>query len=85
MTITAYKWSIDRYHQLIEMGLLDDPLSQQLSPQSVELLRGEIIVMAPEGESHAYKYPGILNSRYGIALVFPGHQIFTTYYLKYEF
>lgn len=54
MTITAYKWSIDRYHQLIEMGLLDDPLSQRLSPQSVELLRGEIIVMAPEGESHAY-------------------------------
>ncbi|WP_309742329.1 Uma2 family endonuclease [Chamaesiphon sp. OTE_20_metabat_361] len=54
MTITAYKWSIDRYHQLIEMGLLDDALSQGLSQQSVELLQGEIIVMSPEGESHAY-------------------------------
>jgi Uma2 family endonuclease len=54
MTVTAYKWSIDRYHQLIEMGLLDDALSQELSQQSVELLRGEIIVVSPEGESHAY-------------------------------
>ena len=54
MTITAYKWSIDRYHQLIEMGLLDDALSPGLSQQSIELLQGEIIVMSPEGESHAY-------------------------------
>jgi Uma2 family endonuclease len=46
MTVTAYKWSIDRYHQAIKLGILDD--------QSVELLRGEIISMAPEGESHAY-------------------------------
>ena len=54
MTITAYKWSIDRYHQLIEMGLLDDVLSQGQSQQSVELLQGEIIVMPPAGASHAY-------------------------------
>jgi Uma2 family endonuclease len=46
MNITAYKWSIDRYHQAIESGILDD--------QSVELFRGEIIAMSPEGESHAY-------------------------------
>jgi Uma2 family endonuclease len=46
MTITAYKWSIDRYHQAIELGILDD--------QSVELFRGEIISMSPEGKSHAY-------------------------------
>ena len=46
MTITAYKWSIDQYHQAIELGILDD--------QSVELFRGEIISMSPEGESHAY-------------------------------
>jgi Uma2 family endonuclease len=46
MTVTAYKWSIDRYHQAIELGILDDQL--------VELFRGEIISMAPEGESHAY-------------------------------
>jgi Uma2 family endonuclease len=46
MTNTAYKWSIDRYHQIIAAGILDD--------RSVELLQGEIIVMPPEGESHAY-------------------------------
>jgi Uma2 family endonuclease len=46
MTTTAYKWSIDRYHQVVAMGILDD--------RSVELLQGEIIVMSPEGESHAY-------------------------------
>jgi Uma2 family endonuclease len=46
MTTTAYKWSIDRYHQIIEAGILED--------RSVELLQGEIIVMSPEGESHAY-------------------------------
>jgi Uma2 family endonuclease len=46
MTTTAYKWSIDRYHQIITAGILDD--------RSVELLQGEIIVMSPEGESHAY-------------------------------
>jgi Uma2 family endonuclease len=46
MTVTAYKWSIDRYHQAIDLGILDD--------QSVELFRGEIIAMSPEGEAHAY-------------------------------
>jgi Uma2 family endonuclease len=46
MTTTAYKWSIDRYHQIIAAGILDD--------RPVELLQGEIIVMPPEGESHAY-------------------------------
>jgi Uma2 family endonuclease len=44
--ITAYKWTIERYHQAIALGLFDD--------QPVELLRGDIIVMPPEGESHAY-------------------------------
>jgi Uma2 family endonuclease len=46
MTTTAYKWSIDHYHQIIAAGILDD--------RSVELLQGEIIVMSPEGEFHAY-------------------------------
>ena len=44
--ITAYKWTIERYHQAIALGLFDD--------QPVELLRGDIIVMPPEGKSHAY-------------------------------
>lgn len=46
MTITRYKWTIDRYHQAIAAGLFDD--------QSIELLRGNLIVMPPEGEPHAY-------------------------------
>ena len=46
MTVTTYKWTIDRYHQAIQAGVFDD--------QPVELLRGEIIVMPPEGEPHAY-------------------------------
>jgi Uma2 family endonuclease len=46
MSITTYKWSIDRYHRAIDTGILDD--------QCVELLQGEIIAMSPEGEYHAY-------------------------------
>lgn len=46
MTITTYKWTIERYHQAVDAGLFDD--------QPVELLRGDIIVMPPEGETHAY-------------------------------
>ncbi len=46
MTITLAKWTLADYHQMIEAGILDD--------RQVELLRGEIIEMAPEGEPHAY-------------------------------
>jgi Uma2 family endonuclease len=47
MTIATYKWSVERYHQgMIDAGLFDD--------QSVELLRGEIVIMSPEREPHAY-------------------------------
>ncbi|BDA67589.1 hypothetical protein CAL7716_017550 [Calothrix sp. PCC 7716] len=46
MTITTFKWTIERYHQAIEAGIFDD--------QHVELLRGDIIVMPPEREPHAY-------------------------------
>ncbi|MEM9538839.1 MAG: Uma2 family endonuclease [Cyanobacteria bacterium P01_E01_bin.42] len=46
MTLTTYKWTIDRYHRAIAAGLFED--------QSLELLRGELIVMPPERESHAY-------------------------------
>lgn len=46
MTITTYKWTIDRYHKAIEAGIFDD--------QSVELLQGEIVLMTPEREPHAY-------------------------------
>jgi Uma2 family endonuclease len=43
---TTYKWTIERYHQAIDAGLFDD--------QPVELLRGAIVVMPPERETHAY-------------------------------
>jgi Uma2 family endonuclease len=46
MTITPYKWTIERYHRAIDAGLFDD--------QPVELLRGDIVVMPPEREPHAY-------------------------------
>lgn len=45
MTITLYKWTLDRYHAAIDAGLFDD--------QPVELLQGDIVVMAPEREPHA--------------------------------
>jgi Uma2 family endonuclease len=46
MSVALAKWTLDDYHHMIESGLLDG--------RSVELLNGEIVEMAPEGESHAY-------------------------------
>lgn len=45
MTVSTYKWTIDRYHQAVEAGVFDD--------QPVELLDGEIVLMSPEGVPHA--------------------------------
>jgi Uma2 family endonuclease len=45
MTVALFKWTVDRYHAAIDAGLFED--------QAVELLRGDIIVMAPEREPHA--------------------------------
>ncbi|KAM3102674.1 Uma2 family endonuclease [Phormidesmis sp. 146-12] len=44
-TITA-KWTLDEYHRLVDAGFLDD--------RHVELLRGELVEMAPEGKPHAH-------------------------------
>jgi Uma2 family endonuclease len=46
MTITPVKWTVADYHHMIASGLLDE--------RRVELLRGEIVEMMPEGEPHAY-------------------------------
>lgn len=46
MTVTAAKWTIDEYHRMIAAGILDN--------RCVELLKGEIVEMPPEGEAHAY-------------------------------
>ncbi len=45
MPIVNAKWSIQDYHQMIETGLLDE--------RKVELIRGEIIEMSPEGAPHS--------------------------------
>jgi Uma2 family endonuclease len=44
--ITTAKWTVEDYHRMIATGIL--------SGRHVELLNGEIVEMAPEGESHAY-------------------------------
>lgn len=46
MTLIAAKWTIDEYHRMIETGILNS--------RKVELLKGEIVEMSPEGEPHAY-------------------------------
>ncbi len=44
--VAVVKWTLEQYHQMIEVGILAD--------RRVELLNGEIIEMSPEGEPHAY-------------------------------
>lgn len=46
MALTTYEWTTETYHQAIDSGVFDG--------EAVELLRGEIIVMTPEREAHAY-------------------------------
>ncbi|MGD1909358.1 MAG: Uma2 family endonuclease [Rivularia sp. (in: cyanobacteria)] len=46
MTVILAKWTIEEYHQMIEKGIFDN--------RRVELLKGEIVEMSPEGEPHAY-------------------------------
>jgi Uma2 family endonuclease len=46
MAVTTAKWTIDDYHRMIAAGILDD--------RRVELLKGEIVEMPPEGQPHAY-------------------------------
>lgn len=46
MTVTLVKWTEDEYHRIIAAGILDE--------RRVELLKGEIVEMPPEGEPHAY-------------------------------
>jgi Uma2 family endonuclease len=46
MSVITAKWTIEEYHRMIAAGILND--------RRVELLRGEIVEMVPEGEPHAY-------------------------------
>lgn len=46
MSLTLAKWTLEHYHRMIDVGLLAD--------RRVELLNGDIVERAPEGEPHAY-------------------------------
>lgn len=46
MTLTTAKWTVEDYHRMVAAGIL--------AGRQVELLNGEIVEMAPEGEPHAY-------------------------------
>ena len=46
MSVTLAKWTLDDYHRMVASGMLDE--------RPVELLRGEIVEMSPERETHAY-------------------------------
>ncbi len=45
MVVTNYKWTIEKWHELVDSGVLDG--------QKVELLEQEIIYMSPEGIEHS--------------------------------
>lgn len=47
MTAIKVKWTLEQYHRMVGAGVLDD--------ERVELLRGEIVQMSPEGIPHASK------------------------------
>ena len=46
MSVIAAKWTIAQNHQMISAGILEN--------RRVELLKGEIVEISPEGEPHAY-------------------------------
>ena len=44
--LTTAKWTLEDYHRMVAAGIL--------TGRQVELINGEIVEMAPEGEPHAY-------------------------------
>ena len=47
MVLVTAKWTVEDYHNMIAAGILEE--------RKVELLKGEIVEMSPEGEAHAYR------------------------------
>lgn len=47
MTVATARWTLEDYHQMIVVGLLEG--------RSVELLNGLIVEMPPESPAHALK------------------------------
>ena len=71
MVSTTYKWSIDKWHELVDSGVLEG--------QKVELLEGDIIEMSPEGIEHSFTNESIViylrNKLSGLAHVKESHPI----------
>lgn len=51
MAITTYKWSIEEWHELVDLGAV--------AGKPVELLNGEITKVSPEGIEHSYSNQSI--------------------------
>ncbi|MEL6494190.1 MAG: Uma2 family endonuclease [Cyanobacteria bacterium J06623_7] len=60
MTLTTYKWSIEEWHQLVNMGLLEG--------KAVEFLEGEIIEVSPEGIEHSYTNDSVVKYLRGLLI-----------------
>ncbi|ACK65898.1 protein of unknown function DUF820 [Rippkaea orientalis PCC 8801] len=71
MVAATYKWSIDKWHELVDSGVLEG--------QKVELLEGDIVEMSPEGIEHSFTNESIViylrNKLSGLAHVREGHPI----------
>jgi Uma2 family endonuclease len=52
MVWATYKWSIDKWHELVDSGVLEG--------QKVELLEGNIVEMSPEGVEHSFTNESIV-------------------------
>ncbi|GBF81399.1 Uma2 family endonuclease [Aphanothece sacrum] len=52
MVSATYKWSIDKWHELVKSGVLEG--------QKVELLEGDIVEMSPEGVEHSFTNESIV-------------------------
>ncbi len=71
MVVTNYKWTIEKWHELVNSGVLDG--------QKVELLEQEIVCMSPEGVEHSYTNENVViylrNLLSGLARVRESHPI----------
>ena len=71
MVWATYKWSIDKWHELVDSGVLEG--------QKVELLEGNIVEMSPEGVEHSFTNESIViylrNKLSGLAHVKESHPI----------
>lgn len=71
MVVTPYKWTVEKWHELVDSGVLDG--------QRVELLEQEIVQMSPEGIEHSYTSQNVVvylrNLLSGLACVRESHPV----------